>query len=281
MSTPDQGVGDGERRHAKGIVNKALAEGRIIAMDRDKRLEQIEGAHSLDEIRMIIRDLDPAFGQAPHQFPTAAPTAFPQPTPTSVNYGPSTTSGAAARRGCLGCALPLIIAIIVIGAVGLGIFSAVRDGVDGIKSITSDRTYAPGVDPQDKDEINVISVQGYQDLVEAIETANGRREAFSLVMYPTYAVIQVPVDATSGREQSYYWNGQLDTSGSKGTTEAGRLKLDDVDPAVVVRLVKKVRRMIDDPRRGTPSSTHPRVTGRRSAPMPPTSSARPRMSRPR
>jgi hypothetical protein len=58
----------------------------------------------------------------------------------------------------------------------------------------------------------------------------------------------VPVDATTQREKYYYWDGRdLTDQDSKSTSTDDRFDLQTVDPAVVVRLVQKVRRLSDEP----------------------------------
>lgn len=282
----DADVSDGDRSRAKKLVQQAAAEGRIIEFDRDKRLEQIEGAQSQTELQMITHDLVPQ-GFAPPVPPVVPPAisqSMPQPNPAAgtppafappVNYGPSAGAGtgaaelaqlqamaanpggvvkARAARGCLGCLIPLVIAVIVIGAASLAIFSSVRDSVDSVRDMfnsaqgaTDSQTLAPGVEPTDDSDINLLSRGGYSDLIDAIKAQSGSSKVFSVVLYPTYAVVDVPVDATSGRVQSFYWNGVLDTFGSKGTTTDQRFDLNDFDADVIVRLVKKAVAGVDQP----------------------------------
>lgn len=288
----DADVSDGDRSRAKKLVQQAAAEGRIIEFDRDKRIEQIAGAQSQTELQMITHDLVPQ-GFAPpvppvgppaisQPMPLSMPLPMAQPNPASstppaftppVNYGPGAGAGATelaqlqamaanpggvvkarAARGCLGCLIPLVIAVIVIGAASLAIFSSVRDSVDSVRDTinsaqgaTDSQTLAPGVEPTDDNDINLLSRGGYSDLIDAIKAQSGSSKVFSVVLYPTYAVVDVPVDATSGREQSFYWNGVLDTFGSKGTTTDQRFDLNGFDADVIVRLVKKAVAGVDQP----------------------------------
>ncbi len=148
--------------------------------------------------------------------------------------------------------VPLVVVGVVLAGVGVGIaalVNTVSDSVDGIDlSGPSGQTYAPGVEPKGEDDVNVLSEQGYDDLVDAIESANGSDQAFSAVLYPTYAVLGLPVDATSQRESSWYWNGELEQEdGMTGTSSDPRFALRAVDPAVIVELVKQVRGKVEDP----------------------------------
>jgi hypothetical protein len=246
-----------DRGKATEVVEAALKSGRIIQADRDRRIDQIKGAQSQTEIDIIVRDLMPA-------------AAIPPAAPVHVGYGPAqpgaptpdelTKAVAAAQAtGALPTGtnikipkvaflLPTIIGVVVIGAFAAGIFAFVGDAVDLVDShggITDSRTYAPGVEPENG--INVLSVQGYQDLLAAIRDETGGTQAFSAVLYPTYAVVELPVDPDTQRSNRFYWNGELDSQESFGTSTEQRYDLSELDPAVMVRLLKKVRALVESP----------------------------------
>ena len=61
----------------------------------------------------------------------------------------------------------------------------------------------------------------------------GSREAFSLVLYPGYAVVDVPVDETSQREFSWYFDGDWSEFGGAGTSTDDRFSVDQVDGTVI------------------------------------------------
>jgi hypothetical protein len=234
-----------------------LATGRIVAADRDMRVEQIKGAQTRGDVETITRDLVP-HAAMPMPMPTqATPTG----SASTFSYGPA--SGGTAPPEVAGLVkaanikipkiaflLPAIIGVVVIGSFAFGIFAFVKDvdlgGVGGGGGgITDSRTYAPGVEPEVG--INVLSAQGYTDLLDAIRDETGATESFSAVLYPTYAVVELPVDATSQRSNRFYWNGELESQESFGTSTDQRYDLDEVDPAVMIKLLKKVRSRIESP----------------------------------
>ena len=93
----------------------------------------------------------------------------------------------------------------------------------------------------------MLSPEGFADLVAALEEETGSSTVFEAVLYPGYAVVNVPVDATSARSHSFYWDGELDESGSKSTTTYERFDLADIDPTVVVSVVDQARAKVEDP----------------------------------
>jgi hypothetical protein len=157
--------------------------------------------------------------------------------------------GAAAQksgRSCLGCLLPLVLTLAVLAGVGFSTYSDIRSALEDAFDSTSDSPF-PGLGAAEKEVPDVLSVGGWNDLAAALKTATGRTEAFTLVLYPGYAVVTAPVDGTSARSQLLYWDGELAAPTTKGTSTTDRFDLGDLRPAVVVRLVAKVRKLVDNP----------------------------------
>ena len=287
MSPPSDRVSDGDKRRARQVVDQGLAAGRIIQADHDKRVEQIANAQSVDELRMLTHDLDRdvMFGGAiPSPSPVAAPPPPPPPPPAApapmpvapmapqpvspvaptpnVPYGPPVTIsqesiseveaavGNAAKksgRSCLGCLIPLVVVLAVFGGTGLAVYSDVRDAIQEAFDSASDNGGLPGGSPE-KQEADVLSVGGWNDLVAGLREKTGSTEAFTLVAYPTYAVVTAPVDATSGRSQSLHWDGEFGSPpGNGGTSMTDRFDLADIRPGVVIRLVTKARKLVENP----------------------------------
>ena len=82
---------------------------------------------------------------------------------------------------------------------------------------------------------DALSGEGLDELRSDLRERTGGTAVFRAVVYPEYAVVAVPVDATSQREESYYWDGDLDDGGSKGTSTQTRIDLADVDSRVLGR----------------------------------------------
>ncbi|MCW2795506.1 DUF1707 domain-containing protein [Nocardioides sp.] len=278
MSPPSERVGDGDKRRARNVIEQALTSGRIIQADRDKRIEGVDNAQSVDELRMLTHDLDRSamYGGAiespmpgaPAPPPMVGPTVGAAGTPPAgsapnVPYGPPTgispealaqieaQVGAAAKRsgrGCLGCLLPLVIVIAVFGGIGLSTYSDVRDAIDKAFN-SSSNSGNPGPNPGSASANvvpDVLSVGGWNDLKAAIRSATGRTEAFAVVLYPEYAAVTAPVDATGGHSRSFYWDGELSSSSTSSST-TDRFDMDDIRPAALVRLVAKARKLVDNP----------------------------------
>jgi hypothetical protein len=246
VSTSDRRARDKDRDAAIEIVEAAWADGQIVEADRDKRVEELLRAQTLHEIEMYVHDLQPPAAPRP-----APPGAAPPPLPplAVVEYGPPASAPRVTpspKPGRALLVLPLVVLVVVVIAAVGAVLALVRTsdpvGIGG----PSGATYAPGVEPEGKD-VNVLSVGGYDDLVTAVEEATGSSAAFSAVLYPAYAVLDLPVNGTSRRQGSWYWNGELSDNDSKGTSHYGRFDLRKVDPAVVVALVKKVRRLVEEP----------------------------------
>ena len=141
----------------------------------------------------------------------------------------------------------LLLLLIPIGLVA-GVIAIIAAIVSGVSTAIDedDLPTEPGVEPG-RGEVNVMSVEGFADLVAAIEEETGSSTVFEAVLYPGYAVVDVPVDATTNREHSYYWDGDLEETGSKSTTDYRRFDLADVDANVVVSIVDQARAKVEDP----------------------------------
>ena len=254
-------VSDGERDAAFKAVEEAFASGRIVQADRDTRMNQLGTAQTPDEVRMIVHDLplrDPAATwttYAPPPAPSATETTgTPTPTPTQppvhVPYGPATPSSAsltsateAAKTGNLKALLliPVAVVLVIIIGVTLAIVSAVSDtSGDGIDVIFGDSTTDAPPKPQ------IFTADGYADLLAALDSELGSTEVFSAVVYPEYAVMDVPAESDGKRQISYYYNGELSES-TKGTSSYERFDLASIDPTVLLRITNRARMLVEDP----------------------------------
>ena len=262
MTTPDERADNNARNAAIKTVEQALKSGRIVQADHDMRVEQLRGAQTMQEVDLAIRDLRAPGAAAP---PTIAPMP---PTPTGqqpsgqpwplVNYGPgaggagATEIATAVGKGgkAIGGIIALIIAVSVIvpiAGAAIAFFSA-RDSFpefDGIGP-TDDTTYLPG-QPPGEDGVNVHTVDGYDEMVDALREETDAAYTFSAVLYPRYAVIEVPT-GTNTRYQNFYWDGEeLELQDIKGTTDSCQVDLSLVEPQQVVDMLNLVRDRLDNP----------------------------------
>ena len=266
VTMPDERADNSARNAALKTVNEALKSGRIVQADHDMRVAQVNGAQTMQDIDLVVRDL-----RAPG--PAAPPTIAPMtPTPTGqqsaagqpwplVNYGPGaggaagvTNVATAVGKGG-GKAIGGIIAAIIVVAVVVPIAGAViaffsaRDSFPDFGSIgpTDDTTYLPGQAPG-KDGVNVHTVDGYTEMVDALHDETDAAYVFSAVLYPRYAVLEVPT-GTNNRYQNFYWNGEeLELQDIKGTTDDGQVDLSLVDAQLMIDCLNTVRGRLGEPR---------------------------------
>ena len=260
MTSPDQRARGQDRDDAIEIVEAAFKGGRIVQVDRDKRVEELRRAETMQDIDMQVRDLRPA--QAAQHAPVATVTAGATPgvpvgqqTWPLVNYGPgqgstvdiSTAVGKTGRTiGGVLAAVVLLSVVIPIAGVVIALVSA-RDSFEGaFGTPTDETTYLPG-QPPGEGGINVHTVEGYQDLVNAVEEETGSTTVFDVSLYPRYASLEVPVKEGTSRYQRFYYDGELAAQDSKGTSTNSTFDLNDLKPELVIRLLKKVRNLVEAP----------------------------------
>lgn len=122
------------------------------------------------------------------------------------------------------------IAVTSVGGLGAGI--AAIAGSDGVR----------GVGKPDAQ-----SAEGLQQLLDHVEERTGGSEVFRVVIYPGYASLDVPVDRRSQRYETLYWDGDLTSNDSKGTSSYGRFDLADVDAEVMAAALEEARSLVEDP----------------------------------
>ena len=91
------------------------------------------------------------------------------------------------------------------------------------------------------------TVDGYTEMVDALRDETDATYAFSAVLYPRYAVLEIPT-GTNNRYQNFYWNGEeLELQDIKGTTDDAQVDLSLVDPQQMVDMLNTVRGRLDNP----------------------------------
>lgn len=273
VSTPDRRARDKDRDAAIEVVEAAWADGQIVQVDRDKRVEELLRAQTLQEIDLLVRDLQPPASQATSATPVASHSVTSPNTSDAsasagggfqVRYGSSADTpdleevvAAAASMKTVRTSprtIGLVVGLVVIGVVAaviagvVALVGNVRGAVDTATdsaSAMASTTPLPGESPEVG--VNLFTADGYDELLTDLGRDVGSTESFEVVLYPTYAVVYVPVDATSGRSALYYWNGTLDDLDSRTTSTEERFDLRDVDIDVVTELVSRVRGKVEDP----------------------------------
>lgn len=123
----------------------------------------------------------------------------------------------------------------VVRRVVLGVVALVVLGVVWLVWSIVDTATQPG--PQ--------TVDGFANLLEDLEEEHGSTEVFRAVVYPGYAVVDVPF-ADDERSISYHWDTRLDES-SKSTSTEQPFELATIDPAGFAEMCDAVRATVEDP----------------------------------
>ena len=269
MTSPDERADNKSRDAAIKQVEAALKSGRIVQADHDMRIDQLRQAQTMQDVDLVIRDLQTPNPAAP---PTIAPVPQTPPgqgTPGAlpdtstqqwplVNYGPGSGGAGvptvASSSGKGGKAIGGVIAAIILVAVIVPIAGAViafvsaRNSFPDFGSVgpSDDTTYLPGQTPGDNG-VNVFTVDGYNDLVDAVRDETNATYAYEAVIYPRYAVVELPT-GTNNRYEDFYWDGEsLQLEDIKGTSDDAQVDLALVDPQQLIDMLTTVRDRTDNP----------------------------------
>ena len=235
-------------------VEDAFTSGRIVQADRDMRIAQLQGATSMQDIDLVVRDLRAVAARPADQ---VAPPAQQGQQPWPINYGPAPDQSAdvatvVTRTGSR--ALGGIIAAVVLVSVVVPIAGAVIAFVSNRESLpsfgdlapTDDTTYPPGAAPGE-DGVNVHTVEGFEALVDALEEEQGDAYVYDAVLYPRYAVLEVPT-GKNNRYQNFYWDGrELELQDFKAVASGDQVDLSLIEPQPVIDLLVQVRERVEDP----------------------------------
>lgn len=237
MVDPHKKARDADRDAAIEVVESAYADGQITRPDYELRVERLLHAATVGEVQQMVSDLR----RAPEEPVTDVVEAVTNETlpPAPRPGGPSTPSS---RR---------MLWVVVAGfalMVGLGLavvspFWLVSRDDDSAVAETIDQAPAHGRGGGG----SLLTPAGYERFAAALEKKTGSRQAFSVVVYPGYAVVDVPVDASSQRKHGWYFDGDWRDFGGPGTATEQRFDIDQVDGAVLRAGVRRAKAAIEDP----------------------------------
>jgi len=162
------------------------------------------------------------------------------PAPGSPGFTVTSDLVSTSNKGCgwIGAVIAMVVFIPTIIGVIAGI-KAISGGFDELEDgLTS--PFAGGEPP------NLRTAAAFDDLLTAVREETGSTTVLEAVLYPEYAVVWVPVDKTSKRYYSYYYDGELSKS-SQGSTDYTRYDLSTIDAKVVSQLFKRATQLIDEP----------------------------------
>ncbi|KRA28167.1 MULTISPECIES: hypothetical protein [unclassified Nocardioides] len=161
---------------------------------------------------------------SPDEEPSGKVEPYRPPAPPTTPVAPRTLQQRTIRQR-RSPVLPLLGAVVAIGLVGWGVVAIVKAAVGS-------------GEPQ--------TAEGFANLLEDLEDETGSTDVFRAVVYPEYAVVDVPVAANDEREISYYWDGGLSES-TKGTSDDEVFDLTVVDAAQFAGMCAEVSALIDEP----------------------------------
>lgn len=140
----------------------------------------------------------------------------------------------------------MVAGVVLLAMVGGGVVQVARalDGEDPGEAsapVEADEQVAETGSP-------VLSTAGYAEMLAAVDARLGSTDAFGVVLYPTYGVLDLPADARS-RAHRYLWDGVLAEAGapSRRSPDGPRFDLRSVDPAVVAGVVAQAKERVQGP----------------------------------
>jgi hypothetical protein len=230
---PQKRARDADRDAAIEVVESAYADGQISQPDYDLRVDRLLRAHTVGEVQQLVGDLRRDADEQVTDVVEAVTGDSVAPPPSVRRPTPTPAAGPHLGR-VLG-----VVATVVIGGILLAVllpFWLLSRGDDGVA------TGPVGLG----DKVSLVSDDGYDVFTQALEEKTGSREAFSVVLYPGYAVVDVPVDASSQREFSWYFNGDWSEFAGAGTSTDERFSVDQVDGSVIADGVARARAGVED-----------------------------------
>lgn len=199
MDDPSRTPRDSDRAALRDRIKRAVADGRISAADGDIRLRNVDAAHSLGELDLIVRDLDQL------ESVIAPASAYPAP-----------AAGSPTRSRAWVPALVVALVLAVVGA-GLGAVLLFRSSGDPQVAtplndplpLTASPSASPSADTTDPTAAPTadatvpagdpaaapyrLSAEGVRSFIRTYRERFGTTRTVSATFYGDYVVVQVPV----------------------------------------------------------------------------------------
>ncbi|MCW2757258.1 MAG: rane protein [Nocardioidaceae bacterium] len=242
MSNPLDRPSRGDRRAAVRQIKDAVKAGVIVEADGDLRIQQVESAGTNADVQSQVQDLRNRVAQAP---PAAVASAG---TPTNP-YGPVSPridSGSRVQLQRLATRVskvrrrhiaPLVVGVLVAISVVNGVAHNLLNGFSA-----SSGTAGPAATR----EVDMFTAGAFAELVADVRQTTGDTQVSRVVMYPSYASVQV---SNPDGETLYSWRGSLDKlTASIPDTGAKTVDLAAYQPDIVFGLIDQAKKLIDEPR---------------------------------
>ena len=164
--------------------------------------------------------------------------------PPDVLYGaPPTQSRVVRSRSGSGAGLiVLAVVLVVVGSVGIGVYSFIREISGAFDDVTNSNRAEP-VDPKDPKD-----PKDFAEMVTELKAETGSTEVFFVGLYDGYAVIDVPFAKAKSdlRKITYRWDGAGFSTFTKGTaTDPGRFDVGAINPQVIDGMCDPVLALAD------------------------------------
>lgn len=237
-----------DRRRAQKIVDTAFAEHRLTAADHTLRTQRIAAAHTRGDLAMITRDV---------LAPTTASlgSALNPTTLSSMRVGSATrqlglrpaatidlTNVTKGVRWVIIGVLASFVGICMLGLV-VAFFGLAVGGTSGSSGPSIEVTQPSGA-PVLRPSTSLLSADGWEQLVTAVESESGTTRVYDAVVYPEYASIGLVADDAVDRR--FYRKGAWDHSVAVRTPAAGEpVDLSDIEPDVIARLPGETAEFFD------------------------------------
>lgn len=225
---PQKKARDADRDAAIEVVEAAYADGQISRPDYDLRVDRLLRATTVGELQMLIQDLRLPEGEHVTEAVEVV-TALDEESPSASRPGPN-----------LSAAKIVLVSAAAVLALGLVVPLVLVSRVDSTGHVASGSAEVGST-------VDLTSGKGFTRLVREVEAKTGSSTVFNAVIYPSYAVVEVPEDAKSQRSFGWYYNGEWDEWTGTGTAEEERFELDQINGRTLAALVKEARGLVDKP----------------------------------
>jgi hypothetical protein len=243
---------DSERNDLEARVRAAADAGRISAADRDIRLGNVRSAQSRTELDLMRRDLDQLDASVAPTAPAAPYSTF---DPAEAGKGPTVEVSGSPRAA-------LTVVAVVVAVLGV-VAAIVAVAAHHVTSSTAPSTLPPAqsstADPVDTETsppssasstgpgatTYSLSAAGIRSFLATYQKKFGTSRVVDLVMYPTYAVVDVPVAGGRGRQQGWVYRQGAGWTGFGGVRAVfpGSSTVDtrQLDVDALVRNIRRAR----------------------------------------
>ncbi|MFC5060592.1 DUF1707 SHOCT-like domain-containing protein [Actinomycetospora atypica] len=221
MSTSRKRARDADRTATCDVLDAAFAEGQLDGVEHRERTAAAIRARTVGELHDLVEDLQ------------AAPRPGPPP--------PMPPERVHRRRPGRLLALLVVGVSLAVVVVGLS-WQSERGAVRAGPSADPDDVPARVVGP-----VNLHSEEGWRRLVGDLQDSQGSALVHRVLLYPGYAVLELPVPGEPARSRSYTYRGGLGSSNSASSHDPQEPPVDlaAIDPRPLLALLAGVDRSVN------------------------------------